>query len=252
MRRSIDLNADLGEDESPQGIKRELALMKLISSCNIACGGHAGSPASMERMLNAAKASNVMAGAHPSYPDRKNFGRQSMEISHSQLRSSLQDQINLLMKISTRCGASLKHLKPHGALYNDAQNIGTLAELLVKLAGRSRLAIVGMSGSFVDNMARKHRVKFIAEAFVDRRYDDESRLVSRNEERALIVDKSKRVEQGLAIARGEYISSIEGKNIRITADSLCLHADSKGAVSSAEAIRKALENSGFPIEALLS
>jgi UPF0271 protein len=153
MKLSIDLNADLGEDESPDGIARDIAIMDIVSSCNIACGGHAGSPQTMRIMLAAAKARQIAPGAHPSYPDRSNFGRQSMAIAIEELEACLASQVLEITTIAEEVGVPLTHLKPHGALYNDAQDDPDLASLLVELATRNSLALVGMPGSLIQKMA---------------------------------------------------------------------------------------------------
>ena len=251
MSRTIDLNADLGEDESAEGQARDIAMMDVISSCNIACGGHAGSPATMSRMLETARDKSVAPGAHPSYPDRINFGRQSLDISRKDLKSSLQDQLNEIHTAARQAGVALTHIKPHGALYNDAQDNQALAEILVELAQRHYLPLVGMGGSLLSSIAVQHRVGFVAEAFIDRRYNADARLVSRKIAGAVINDDRDRIDQGMALAFGSPIKSDTGQYITICAQTLCLHSDSAGALSTARLMRLALEQGGFVVKAPL-
>lgn len=247
MTIKIDLNADLGEDENPAGIARDIAIMDIVSSCNIACGGHAGSPQTMRTMLAAAKSRNIAPGAHPSYPDRVGFGRQSMGISLSDLEASLTSQLHDITAIAADVDAPLTHLKPHGALYNDAQDDLALATLLAEMATGAGLALVGMPGSLIQQKAAERNISFIAEAFIDRRYSCNGRLVPRNEAGAMIADEDERIRQGLALAKGITMSAQDGTILEIKADSLCLHSDSDGALETAKKMRVALENAGIAI-----
>lgn len=248
VTHSIDLNADLGEDEIAEGIARDIAIMDIVSSCNIACGGHAGSPETMRAMLVAAKAKGVAAGAHPAYPDRANFGRVSMEIDPARLTASLLEQVKAIAAIAADIGAEITHLKPHGALYNDAQDNENLADVIVAVADVAKLALVGMAGSILHRKADEAGVRFIAEAFIDRRYTEHSRLVPRTENGAVIANDADRVQQGLALAEGTAIAADNGSQT-IRADTLCLHSDSAGALATAKAMRRALEREGISIVA---
>lgn len=250
MTHAIDLNADLGEDESAEGITRDLNIMHVISSCNIACGGHAGSAETMRRMLLATKEENVSAGAHPSYPDRKNFGRKAMDISKDALLASLNTQINDIQREAESLGRALSHLKPHGALYNDAQDDAQLADLIISICLREQLALVGMAGSKLHLMAKKSDLPFIAEAFIDRRYNDNGRLVPRSETGAMISNNDDRLAQGLALAKGDPIKTQSGRALQIPAQTLCLHSDSDGALASARSIRAALDQSAICVKAI--
>lgn len=247
MTNVIDLNADLGEDQNPAGIARDIAIMDIVSSCNIACGGHAGSPETMRAMLTAAKSKNIAPGAHPSYPDRNGFGRQSMDISLTDLETSLTNQLHDIAVIAAKVGIPLTHLKPHGALYNDAQDDPALATLLVELAARTGLALVGMPGSLIEKKAAERKISFIAEAFIDRRYTGNGRLVPRREADAVIADEEERIRQGLALAKGTMLSAQDGTALKVEAHSLCLHSDSDGALETAKKMRAALEQAGILI-----
>jgi len=250
MNDGIDLNADLGEDESEEAVARDLAMMNIVSSCNIACGGHAGSMVLMKRMLVAAKEKAVAAGAHPSYPDRENFGRLSINISDTDLEKSLKSQLRAIKTAAAETAMQLHHIKPHGALYNDAQDQEHLADILVKLAISEQLPLVGMPQSLLQKKAGSAGALFIAEAFIDRQYTDNSRLVSRTESGAVIEQDAERLKQGVALAMGKPIISNEGNAIHVSAQTLCLHSDSNGALETAKAMRKKLEQAGIRIESI--
>ncbi|MEP2102097.1 MAG: 5-oxoprolinase subunit PxpA [Parasphingorhabdus sp.] len=249
MTTAIDLNADLGEDDSPEAMARDVAIMDIISSCNIACGGHAGSAETMRAMLVAAKAKGVSAGSHPSYPDRENFGRKSMEIDPAHLANSLLEQLAAINAAASAVQAEITHLKPHGALYNDAQDNEVLADILVEIARAEKLALVGMADSIIQRKAKKSGLRFIAEAFIDRQYSERCRLVPRTEAGAVIGDDAARVEQGLALARGEPIATAGNQSKIIAAETLCLHSDSDGALATATSMKLALELEGISIAA---
>lgn len=250
MNSVIDLNADLGEDESPDGTARDIAIMDIVSSCNIACGGHAGSQASMRTMLAAAKTRKIAAGAHPSYPDREGFGRRSMDLPLEELEACLTGQLHDIATIAAEVGIALTHLKPHGALYNDAQDDRALAALLVQMAGTANLALVSMPGSLVQQMAGEQKIPFIAEAFIDRRYSAAGRLVPRSEAGAVIADGEGRIGQGLALARGTALTAQDGSPLFLKADSLCVHSDSDGALKTAINMRLALESAGIAVRSV--
>jgi len=249
MTGMIDLNADLGEDESVEAMARDIAIMDVVSSCNIACGGHAGSPITMRAMLIAAKKKGVSAGAHPSYPDRANFGRTSMKMGRDTLMGSLLEQLKSIESITEEVATVLTHLKPHGALYNDAQDNAALADILVSIARTKNLALVCMADSIIHLKARESGVRFIAEAFIDRQYTKHARLVSRTEKGAVIREDSERMKQGLALAHGKPIITAENQPKIIQAETLCLHSDSDGALVTAKNLRNALELANITIAA---
>lgn len=228
----IDLNADLGE-----GDPYDAELLSIVSSCNIACGGHAGDQVSMTATVDAAIANDVAMGAHPAYADREGFGRRSNYQSGDALLESLIDQIESLNAIVTQKGAKLSHVKPHGALYNDAVNDQTLADTIAVAtqAGGTGLALVGMAGSELERSARRHSLPFIAEGFVDRAYQQDGQLVSRSEPHAVHNSLDLVLPQALALV---------GK-----VDTLCIHGDTPGAADVARAVRTQLEEQGVTIRA---
>lgn len=247
--RRIDLNADLGESDEPAALARDIALMDHVSSCNIACGGHAGDPALMQRMVAEAARRGLAIGAHPSYPDRENFGRISLSINDHDLAESLTMQITALIAVCDQAGATMTHVKPHGALYNDAADSPRIARLVASTVRKAApdAALCGLAHSAMATAAQELGLCFWAEAFADRRYRCNHRLLPRTMPDAILSDEKARIAQALAIACHQNILSNDGNAITIHADTLCLHSDSPGALESAIALRQALEEAGFSI-----
>jgi UPF0271 protein len=228
----IDLSADMGE-----GAEGEEHIWPLITSANIACGGHYGDEQSMTRAAAAAREHGVRIGAHPSYPDRENFGRVSMTIAPTTLRSSIVSQINAL-----RAVAPVTFVKPHGALYNDAHRDQILAGLIVEAMREvdPALALVCPSTSRMAAAARVAGTKVIREAFADRRYNPDGSLVSRKEPDALLgVDEA--AEQAESLARSGEVTARDGTRIAVPFDTVCIHADMEHAVERIRAIRERIE-----------
>ena len=230
---TIDLNADLGEGDACDD-----ALLRVVSSCNIACGGHAGDARSMQSTVVTALANGVAIGAHPGYPDREGFGRRSGFLRGDELRTSLIEQIGTLDAIAANNGATLTHVKPHGALYNDAVNDRQLADLVVSAvqATLPGAAFVGLPGSELQNAANAAALRFVAEGFADRAYQANGQLVPRSAPGAV----HEQLQQILAQA-----VSLLGK-----VDTLCVHGDTPGAAEIAKQVRKELEKQGVKIHAI--
>ncbi len=240
----IDLNADLGE-----GMGDDAALMAVISSCNIACGGHAGDEASMQAALALAKQNGVSVGAHPSYPDREGFGRRRIDISSEDLIRSLTGQVQALQRLAKGSEIEIKHVKPHGALYNEAAIDPGLADLVASLVAdlAPEAALVGPPASRLYKAAMRRDLMFVGEAFADRAYQPDGQLVPRRIPGAILEADSERVEQALSIAVKGQVTTLEGAVIALPAQTICLHGDSPGAVKSATKIRAALEAEGIRI-----
>lgn len=245
----IDLNADLGEQPGEEA--RDIALMRHISSCNIACGGHAGDAASMARMLRAARSAGVAAGAHPSYPDRAGFGRSSMEIALPALIESLIAQVQALAEIAQAEGMTLSHIKPHGALYNDLADRADMAAAVAAALHRAfpHLALVGLAHGAFTAAAEALGARTIAEGFVDRGYSAARRLIPRGQPGALIASDDARAAQALAIATGRPIPASDGSMVTICAQSLCIHSDSAGSEQTALRIAGELASCGIAVRA---
>jgi len=245
----IDLNADLGEE--PDAAARDIALMRLVTRCSIACGGHAGDIDSMRTMLLAADAAGIVAGAHPSYPDRAHFGRQTMLIGDHELIDSLCAQIDLIAETARAHGITLAHVKPHGALYNDLADQEERAGIVAAALHRAfpDLAVIGLAGGAYAAAAAACGQRFIAEGFIDRAYDARGRLVPRDRPGAVLADDAARVAQALAIAAEHRVTTIEGAALPLAAETLCIHSDSPGALATAQAVRTALAAAGITVAA---
>lgn len=242
----VDLNADMGEYRSEAEALTETALMALVSSCSIACGGHAGDEATMRATLRLAKSKGVAAGAHPAYPDRRGFGRHSLSIRHETLAASLRGQIGALAAIAGAEDYPLNHLKPHGALYNDAARDPALARLVVEAA--NGLPLYGPPGSALHDAAIESGGTFIAEGFADRRYLSCGALSPRSRDGAVLSDPSACAAQALALVMGAPIVAADEKTISLRIDTICIHSDTPGAVRNAEAVRARLEAAGYAIQ----
>lgn len=244
---SIDLNADLGE-----GDPWDAALLQIVSSCNIACGGHAGDTDSMVQTLQAAIASGVATGAHPSYPDQGGFGRRSGFLQGDALYRSLSEQVAALEDIAAQLGTRLTHVKPHGALYNDAIGDSSLADIVARVAAEApgELSLVGMAGSELEQAALRAGTGFTAEAFVDRAYEPDGTLVSRSEPGAVHSDMAVVTSQAVSLALDARVTSRNGDVIDTPADTLCIHGDTPGAAEVARAVRDVLESRGVEIRAV--
>lgn len=241
---TIDLNADLGE-----GGTYDVALLRIVSSCNVACGGHAGDKDSMAATVSIALANGVAVGAHPSYPDREGFGRRSGFSSGDALYTSLTEQVTALADIAAELGARLGHLKPHGALYNDAAADAGLADIVTRVAAElpGHCRLVALPDSELQHAARRQGLDFVAEAFVDRAYGPDGRLVARSEPGAVLTDIDAIRAQALTLAIDGRVRASTGAMIAVPADTLCIHGDTPGADAAARAVREELEEHGVEI-----
>ena len=248
--RTIDLNADVGE--IPELVEVEDALLDVVTSVNVACGGHAGDAASMERVVRAALARGVAVGAHPSYPDREGFGRRTMRISLEEVSAAVAGQVAAFLVVAQRCGARLAHVKPHGALYNAAAKDEALARAIAE--GVARVApgvvLVGLAGSVMLQGFSEEGFPFAGEAFADRGYEPDGTLTPRGRPGALKATAEEAAGQAVSIAaRGEVVAS-SGEIVAVDARTLCLHSDTPGAVDFARAIAARLREAGVEIRAL--
>jgi len=248
--RTIDLNADVGELEELAGVEEEL--LGVVTSVNVACGGHAGDEASMERVVRAALARGVAVGAHPSYPDREGFGRRAMKLSLEEVSAAVARQVADFLDVTRRCGAWVAHVKPHGALYNAAAKDEALARAIAE--GVARVApgvvLVGLAGSVMLRAYSDAGFPYAGEAFADRGYERDGTLTPRDRPGALKATPEEAAEQAVSIAtRGEILAT-DGTPVRIDARTLCLHSDTPGAVDSARAVAARLREAGVEIRPL--
>lgn len=251
MTLSIDLNCDLGEMPDTDSRRRDIEILSIVSSCNIACGGHAGDTDSMQAMIKHAKQNGVRIGAHPSYPDRANFGRTSMDIDPQDLLISLQNQINAIIMIACEQSAHIAYIKPHGALYNDCADNAGLARLIIQAIQNTApdLSLMGLPNSELEKSAISHGVPYIAEAFIDRRYTANARLQHRSIDGAVIANIHEQKKQAFALATGRAVTASDGTEVMIGAHSLCMHSDSPSALNNARDIRDMMINNNIEISA---
>jgi len=247
MQRSIDFNCDLGE-----GCANDADVMPFISSANIACGAHAGDIASMRATLRLCAAHGVSAGAHPGYADREHFGRRALALSREQIRSLLHEQLERIAEIALAQGVALVHVKPHGALYNQAAADAVLADAIAEAvrAFDSNLILVGLAGSRLITAGLAHGLRIAHEAFTDRRYQSDGSLAPRGQPGAVIESVDAAIAQALAIVRGESIACIDGTALRVHADTLCLHGDGSDAAGFAGSLRAAFDDAGVMVRCL--
>ncbi|RDK09788.1 5-oxoprolinase subunit PxpA [Cupriavidus lacunae] len=242
----IDLNADLGE-----GCDNDEALLALISSANIACGWHAGDAATMVQTVKWALERGVAIGAHPSYPDRENFGRTEMQRDPEHVYADVLYQIGALDAIVRAQGGELHHVKPHGALYNQAARDPALAGAIVRAVRDfdSDLVFFGLAGSQMINVAREAGLRVKQEVFADRGYNPDGTLVRRGTPGALHEDEEVALNQTLTMVREKRVRAIDGSWVPIQAETVCLHGDGAHALAFARRIRERLGAEGIAIRA---
>ncbi len=243
--RPIDLNCDLGELPAASALDAEI--MRVITSANIACGGHAGDAATMRRTLRLAGAAGVAAGAHPGFPDREGFGRRVVPMAAPDVGATVATQISALAEIAASEGVRLRHVKPHGALYTVAARDAELADALagaVRAADPS-LVLFGPAGSEILRAGTAAGLTTAAEAFADRAYERDGSLTPRSQPGAVIDDVSVVAARAVRMAVEGIVAASGGAEIVIRADTICVHGDTPGAVALARAVRTALEAAGL-------
>jgi len=245
----IDLNCDMGELPEAIADGTQEALMGSITSVNIACGGHAGDEQTMKTTIEQALRWKVAIGAHPGYPDRHNFGRLELKLPANEIASSVFAQVRALAEVAERSGARLVHVKPHGALYNQAVRNRELAEAIAEGVARwSRdVVLVGLAGSPMLDVFRKAGFAVAAEAFADRRYEPDGTLRSRKFEDALIRNPEEAAWQALGIAERAVAIASDGSEVAVDAQTICIHGDTPGAVEIAVTVARTLREAGVTL-----
>lgn len=224
MNKSFHINADVGE-----GFGIEAEIMPLIDSCNIACGGHAGTKEEITRAIALAKKNGVKIGAHPSYPDLKNFGRISMEITPDKLYESLKKQLKSVLYHSSY---TLNHVKAHGALYHDSANKPEIADLLIKVILElcPHAIIVTLPNSILEKLGQKNNLTIWREGFIDRLYHDNGQLVSRANPIATLSTLEDLYQQFYSLINHQNVKTLEGNTLSLKVDTLCIHGDHPNAI----------------------
>ncbi len=235
--KKIDINCDVAE-----GLGNEKYLIPYINSCNIACAAHAGSPEIIDEVISLAKSYNVKIGAHPSFPDRENFGRKIMDISFTELQESIRSQIQLVKNKTEEYGESLHHVKPHGALYNIAAKEKSYAEIIVAELVRLDYPVFLYApyNSIISSLAKENGIQVMFEAFVDRNYNSDLSLVSRTLPNAIIEENETAWRQLKSMIENEELISIQGEKVKIKADTFCIHGDHENALELLQFIRMKL------------
>lgn len=245
MLQTIDINVDVGE-----GVNNESQLLPYISSCNIACGGHAGNLQTMRTVIKLAKKFNVKIGAHPSFPDKEHFGRQIMNMPKEQLISSLRKQTFTLIKILNEERAILHHIKPHGALYNlatvDVSTASIIIEVMKSIPFETKLYVP--YNSIIAKLALKEKIPIVYEAFADRSYNEDLTLVSRSEKNAVILDTTELFNHVYRMITKQKVKSINGVEVEIKAQTICIHGDNPKVVSLIKDLKEKLSQYKINIE----
>ena len=238
----MDINCDMGE--IPRLLENNVYsdLMDHVTSINLACGGHAGDVSMMRKLVRIAKRKNVRIGAHPSYPDRENFGRLELEMDPEELLRSICEQVRSLIRVAEEESVSISHIKPHGALYNQAAKDTHLARVIGNAVDRVApdLDIMCLSGSLMVKILEDMGLKVVQEAFADRTYERDGGLRDRGSDRALITDPQKAADQARSIIEDKKIITFDGSEISLEAQTLCVHSDTPNAIAIAQEVRLVL------------
>ena len=248
----IDLNCDLGESYGTYRLGMDGQIIPLISSANVACGFHAGDFNTMAKTVGLCKESGVSIGAHPGFPDLQGFGRRNMSLSPAEVQNLITYQIGALAAFCRSAGVRLRHVKPHGALYNMAAKDSALARAICQgvYDFDSSLILLGLSGSEMLRQAREIGLPCAAEDFADRAYEEDGTLVPRGKPGAMITDEEEAVRRVIGMILNHRVQAITGKEIEICPDSVCVHGDSEKALLFVKKIRSALESTGITIQPL--
>ncbi|WP_299224095.1 5-oxoprolinase subunit PxpA [uncultured Psychroserpens sp.] len=240
----IDINCDLGE-----GIGNETSLMPFISSCNVACGGHAGDEYSMRRVVELASSHKVKIGAHPSFPDKNGFGRQIMFMTKKALSKVLVEQIDALQNVLEERNMTMHHVKPHGALYNLAAVDKKTAKIIIDVIKSydKNLVLYAPYQSVITRMAKNEGLKIKFEAFADRNYNEDLTLVSRSKYNALIQDSKSIFDHVYKIISKEKVSTVSGVEVVLKADTFCMHSDHENILENLKFLVKKLTENNIKI-----
>lgn len=246
---AIDLNADLGESYAVWQLGDDAAMLDVVTSANVACGFHAGDPSTLRRICNAAAERGVRIGAQVSYPDLAGFGRRFIDIDPGELRDVVLYQLGGLDGFAQVAGTGVAYVKPHGALYHACVTHPAQAEAVIAAAHEydPSLAVLGPPGSPLLELADDRGMEPVAEAFADRAYLPDGRLVPRTQPGSVITDPDEVAARAVSIAVDKCVTAIDGSTVAVHARSICVHGDTPGAVSLARAVRAALEQAAVGV-----
>jgi UPF0271 protein len=254
MATAVDLNSDLGESYGPWSMGDDAAMLRLVTSANIACGGHASDPDTMVATLAEAKANGVVIGAHPGYADRIAFGRRVLPMTPAEVERMVATQIGALMGAAALAGARVAYVKAHGALSNVASDDRAMADAIARAtrAISPDLALLAISGTELEAAGRAANLDVYSEVFADRAYLPNGRLVPRSREGAMIHDPLEAGRRLVEVLDSGRMPTIDGGEVSLAAHSICVHGDSPGAVEMARQVRATLEGAGVAIAPFLA
>ena len=252
MTMEININCDLGEKSKHHSNKYDPDLLEIVNSANVACGYHAGDEETMNQVIKISKKNGVSIGAHPSFNDPENFGRERINLNSSEIAKLIMDQYEILQKIAVNHGENVSHIKPHGALNNMACEDIELATTLAKtIKGISKdLIYLVPTGSKMEKAAKKLDMKIACEIFADRNYEDDGNLVSRKKSHALITDPEEAKKHVLKMVKTQSLNCHSGKQIPCEIDSVCIHGDNLSSLATAKSIKKNLVANGLDLKSL--
>ena len=243
----IDINCDLGERDPTDKTGNDEALMPYISSVNIACGFHAGDPLTIEKTIRSAISHGVSIGAHPGYPDREGFGRRPVKMSSEELRAMILYQAGAVKAMAEAAGGKMRHVKPHGALYNTAAKDYEIAMVIAQAVKDldNSLILVGQSGSQLIKAARETGLACASEVFADRAYNDDGTFVARDIPGSVLHDTGKMIDRVMRMIKEKVVETVSGKIIPVEADTICIHGDNETAAEFAKSLAEALKSAGI-------
>jgi UPF0271 protein len=249
---SVDLNCDMGESFGAWQMGCDAELMDYVSSINVACGFHAGDASVIRKTVETAIKKQVAIGAHPSFPDLQGFGRREMKMSAQEIFDIVLYQVSAIKGICEAFGTKLHHVKPHGALYNQAAKDAKLAEAIAKAvkAADVNLILYGLSNSFLISEAERINLKTASEVFADRTYRTDGTLTARGESNALIHDTEQAVSQVLQMIREQNVTAVTGEKVSLKSETVCIHGDGENALEVAAAIHRKLTEKGISIQSV--
>ena len=252
MGMEININCDLGEKSKHHSNKYDPDLLEIVNSANVACGYHAGDEETMNNVVKISKKNGVSIGAHPSFKDPENFGRERMNLSENEIKKLIIDQYEILQFIASNHGEKVSHVKPHGALNNMACEDIELATILAKtIKGINKdLIYLVPTGSKMQEAAKKLDMKFACEIFADRNYEDDGNLVSRKKSHALITDPEQAKKHVLKMVQTQSLNCHSGKQIPCEIDSVCIHGDNLSSLATAKSIKENLVENGLELKTL--
>lgn len=248
----VDLNSDLGESFGNYTIGMDSEILKYVTSANVACGYHAGDPVVMEKTVRLAKENGTAVGAHPGFPDLMGFGRRQMVVTPEEAKAYMKYQIGALLAFTGSCGIPMQHVKPHGAFYNMAAKDPKLARAMAEAVYEidKNIIFMGLAGSEMIRQAEEVGLRTASEVFADRAYNDDGTLVSRKLPGAVIHDKDLAISRTVRMVKEGKVTSVNGVDIPIKADSICVHGDNPSALEFVKNIRDTLEKKGVEVRNL--